>query len=180
MLFNFKHYQKIAKIILCYIFLSTFNIHAEDYKIGPGDTLLIDVYDEKDLQVNVRINKSGIVTFPFLGDIQVIGRNSKEIALIIESGLRGDYLIDPQVNVSITHYRPFYINGMVNRPGGYPFQEGLTLDKAIALSGGFASRASKSDWKITRIVDNKTVLIDAQISTEIFPDDIINIGQSFF
>lgn len=153
---------------------------AYEYKLGPGDSIHIDVYDEKDLQLRIRIDKSGILSFPFLGDINVLGLTTKEIGIIIEDGLRGDYLIEPQVNVSITQYRPFYINGLVNRPGGYPFQEGLTLDKAIALSGGLASRASKSDWTITRVVDNKSITIDAIISTEINPDDIINIGQSFF
>ena len=153
---------------------------AAEYKLGPGDSIFIDVYNEKDLQVRVQVDKSGILTFPFIGDISLIGKTTKEVATIIEQGLKGDYLIDPQVIVSITIYRPFYINGMVNKPGGYPYQEGLTLDKAIALAGGLATRASRSDWVITRTVEGKTVEIDAVISSEIKPDDIINIGQSFF
>ena len=148
--------------------------------LGPGDSIHINVYNESDLQVRVRIDKSGVISFPFLGDIQVIGLTTKDISTIIEEGLLGDYLIEPQVTVSITKYRPFYINGMVNRPGGYPFQEGLTFDKAIALAGGLKSRASKSDWQVTRIVEGKTVTVDAIISTEVNPDDIITIGQSFF
>lgn len=167
-------------LVILYTVLASFAVYSGDYKIGAGDTLNIDVYDEKDLQITVRVDKSGLLTYPFLGDIQVIGLTTKEIGVVIVDGLRGDYLIKPQVTVSITHYRPFYINGLVNRPGGYPFQEGLTLDKAIALSGGLASRASTSDWQITRIVKGKTITIDAVISTEIQPDDIINIGQSFF
>ena len=167
-------------LVILYTVLASFAVYSGDYKIGAGDTLNIDVYDEKDLQITVRVDKSGLITYPFLGDIQVIGLTTKEIGVVIVDGLRGDYLIKPQVTVSITHYRPFYINGLVNRPGGYPFQEGLTLDKAIALSGGLASRASTSDWQITRIVKGKTITIDAVISTEIQPDDIINIGQSFF
>lgn len=165
--------------MLCAI-LVPLTSYANEYKIGSGDTIAIDVYDEKDLQITVRIDKSGLITYPFLGDIQVIGLTTKEVGIIIENGLLGDYLISPQVNVSITTYRPFYINGMVNRPGGYPFQEGLTLDKAIALAGGLASRASKSDWTVTRIVDGKTIKIEAMISTDVKPDDIIKIGQSFF
>lgn len=173
-------YKRPYLLVILYSVLTASSAYANDYKIGAGDTLNIDVYDEKDLQISVRIDKSGLISFPFLGDLQVIGLSTKEIGVVIEDGLRGDYLIEPQVTVSISHYRPFYINGLVNRPGGYPFQEGLTLDKAIALSGGLASRASTSDWQITRIVKGKTITIDAVISTEIQPDDIINIGQSFF
>ena len=51
--------------------------------------------------------------------------------MIIDDGLRGDYIIDPQVSVSIVSYRPFFIHGQVNVPGGYPYQPDLTLDKAL-------------------------------------------------
>lgn len=180
LLFNIYNYQKTLLLYIICSLLSVFNCYASDYKLGPGDTIHVDVYDEQDLQVKLRIDKSGILTFPFLGDIYVIGLTTKEISRIIEDGLKGDYLIEPHVNVSVTNYRPFYINGLVNRPGGYPYQEGLTLDKAIALAGGLASRASKSDWTVTREVDGKTVKFEAVISTDVNPDDIINIGQSFF
>ena len=166
--------------LIFFLLVNSLNAFSSEYKIGAGDTLYINVYDESDLKVNIRVDKSGIITFPFLGDISVIGLSTKEVSVVIENGLRGDYLIEPQVIVSITDYRPFYINGLVNKPGGYPFQEGLTLDKAIALSGGLASRASNSDWSITRVINGKTVVIDAVISTEVMPDDIITIGQSFF
>ena len=82
--------------------------------------------------------------------------------------------------MSIVEYRPFFIHGQVNRPGGYPYQDDLTLDKAIAIAGGLASRASKSEWKITRIVDGKTVTMLGNVATLINPDDIIEIEQSFF
>ena len=92
----------------------------------------------------------------------------------------GDYLISPQVNVSVAEYRPFFIHGQVKRPGGYPYLDDLTLDKAIAIAGGLSNRASKSDWIITRIVDGKSVTILANVMTEVHPDDIIKIEQSFF
>lgn len=180
MLFNlFKYKKNHFLFILCSLIYTVPSL-AVNYKLGPGDTINIGVYNESDLQVRARIDKSGLIGFPFIGDIQVIGLTTKEVAKIIDDGLRGNYLIEPQVSVLIDDYRPFYINGLVSRPGGYAYQEGLTLDKAIALSGGLASRASKSDWVITRIVDGKTLKLNANISTEIKPDDIIRIGQSFF
>jgi len=154
--------------------------HSTDYQLGSGDRISITVYNEPDLTIKAKINKSGVISFPFLDDIQVIGLSTKSLEKKIRAGLLGDYLIDPQVTVSIIDYRPFFIHGQVNRPGGYPFQDDLTLDKAIALAGGLASRASKSDWKITRIVDGKTVTIKGNVATFILPDDIIEIEQSFF
>ena len=155
-------------------------VHAGEYLLGAGDRVEIAVYNEPDLQVNVKIGKSGFISFPFLDDVQVIGLSTEEVEEKIRSGLLGDYLVDPQVSVSISAYRPFFIHGQVMRPGGYPYQDGLRLDKAIALAGGLSNRASASDWKVTRIVDGKTMTIKVDIATQVKPDDIIKIEQSFF
>jgi polysaccharide export outer membrane protein len=153
---------------------------ASDYYLGAGDRINISIYGEPDLTTNTKINKSGMISFPFLEDIKVLGLTTKQLENKIRAGLLGDYLIDPQVTVSIVEYRPFFIHGQVNRPGGYPYQDDLTLDKAIALAGGLAARASKTAWKITRIIDGKTVSIVGNVATLIQPDDIIEIEQSFF
>jgi len=153
---------------------------ASDYKLGAGDKIHIEVYNEPDLTTEVKIDKAGLISFPFLEDIQVIGLTTKELSQLIHNGLLGDYLVKPQISVSIFSYRPFFIHGEVKRPGGYPYQDDLTLDKAIALAGGLANRASKTDWKITRIVAGETVTIGANVASLIAPDDIIKIEQSFF
>lgn len=153
---------------------------ASDYTLGPGDKVNIVVYGEADLTTNVRIDKSGFISFPFLSDIQVIGLSTKQLEKLIRKGLLGDYLVDPQVAVSISEYRPFFIHGQVKRPGGYPFQDDLTLDKAIAIAGGLSNRASSSDWKVTRMVNGEKVVLIGNVATEIHPDDIIKIEQSFF
>jgi len=153
---------------------------ASDYSLGAGDQIQIAVYGEPDLTIQVKIDKSGMISFPFLSDISVLGLSNKALEKKIADGLRGDYLIDPQVSVSIISYRPFFIHGQVKRPGGYPFQEDLTLDKAIAIAGGLAARASKSDWKITRVVDGVKRTFTANVASSILPDDIIEIEQSFF
>lgn len=153
---------------------------ASDYLLGSGDQIEITVYGEPDLTTKVTINKSGIVSFPFINDIQVLGLTTKEIEKTVYKGLLGDYLIEPQVSVSVTQYRPFFIHGQVKRPGGYPYQEQLTLDKAIAIAGGLTNRASKTNWKISRTKNGKTKIIEANVATQVRPDDIVKIEQSFF
>ena len=164
---------------LILVFCSFF-CEASDYLLGPGDKIQIVVYDEPDLTINVKIDRSGLISFPFLDDIQVVGLSTKQLEKLITKGLLGDYLIDPQVSVSIAVYRPFFILGQVNRPGGYPYQDDLTLDKAIAIAGGLSNRASSTDWKITRMVGGVKVTLVGNVATEIRPDDIIKIEQSFF
>lgn len=161
------------------ILLSPISV-AKDYLLGVGDQISISVYDEPDLNTNAKIDESGFVSFPFLEDIQAIGLTTKRLEKRVHEGLLGDYLINPQVTVSITEYRPFFIHGEVNRPGSYPYQDDLTLDKAIAIAGGLAARASSSNWTITRKEKEKSITKDADVSTRINPDDIIKIEQSFF
>jgi len=161
------------------MFCGTF-CEASDYVLGPGDKIHIVVYGEADLTTDVKIDKSGFISFPFLDDIQVIGLSTKKLESIIIKGLLGDYIVNPQVSVSIAMYRPFFIHGQVKRPGGYPYQDDLTLDKAIAIAGGLSSRASSSQWKVTRMVKGVKVIIQGDVTTEVQPDDIIEIEQSFF
>ena len=99
---------------------------------------------------------------------------------VIKKGLLGDYIVDPQVSVSIAMYRPFFIHGQVKQPGGYPYQDDLTLDKAIAIAGGLSNRASTSEWKVTRMENGVKITLLGNITTVIRPDDIIKIEQSFF
>jgi len=166
-------------ISLTLMFCGTF-CEASDYVLGPGDKIHIVVYGEADLTTDVKIDKSGFISFPFLDDIQVIGLSTKKLESIIIKGLLGDYIVNPQVSVSIAMYRPFFIHGQVKRPGGYPYQDDLTLDKAIAIAGGLSSRASSSQWKVTRMVKGVKVIIQGDVTTEVQPDDIIEIEQSFF
>jgi len=170
--------MRLLAIIFYLLFIDV--AYSNEYLLGAGDHIEITVYDEVDLTTKVKIDKSGLISFPFLDDVQVIGLTTKQVEKVIYQGLLGDYLVDPQVNVSIVIYRPFFIHGQVKRPGGYPYQDDLTLDKAIAIAGGLANRASKTDWKITRIVHGKSVVINANVTTQVKPDDIIKVEQSFF
>ncbi len=175
--------SKIVQNLIVFAFIVYASVSESasfNYVLGAGDRILISVYDEPDLKTEVKLDNSGMVSFPFLDDIYVIGLTAAEVEVIVNDGLEGDYLVNPQVSVSIIQYRPFFIHGEVKRPGGYAYQDDLRADKAIALAGGLSARASKSGWKIIRNVDGKTVTIQADISTPILPDDIIRIEQSFF
>lgn len=167
-------------IITIVFFCVSWLTFAQEYKLAAGDEIKILVYGESDLTTQVKINKSGMLSFPFLADLSALGLTTAELALKIADGLRGDYLVNPQVSISIVAYRPFFIHGQVRKPGGYPYQDDLTLDKAIALAGGLSARASRSDWKITRVVAGEKVILAGSATTLILPDDTIEIEQSFF
>jgi polysaccharide export outer membrane protein len=151
-----------------------------EYTLGSGDVIRITVFGQDDLSVETRLSNVGIIRYPFLGDIRLVGKSVNEVELLIDSGLRGDYLIDPSVSVTVIEYRPFFIDGEVNRPGGYPYQPGLTVEKAAALAGGYTERASKNLVSVRRNVSGREVTIEVQPSETIMPGDIVTVKQRFF
>jgi len=171
--------------ILCFtLFCACFSAHADDaaldsYKLGSGDTIQILVYDEEDLSLEARLGDSGILSYPFLGELKLSGIGVNQAEQLIIGGLKGDYLIDPKVSVSVVEYRQFYVNGEVERPGGFSFQPGLTVGKAISLAGGFTERASRRNINVLSAgagePERKVDLLD-----QIRPGDVITVNQSFF
>jgi polysaccharide export outer membrane protein len=75
-----------------------------------------------------------------------------------------------------------YLHGEVRTPGGYEFRQGLTVEKAIALAGGFTARASKGKIEVTRDgSDGESKKIrGAPLTEPVEPGDVINVGASFF
>ena len=155
------------------------NTDFDDYKLGAGDRILISVYDEEDLTVEVLLSDSGVISYPFLGDLKVTGLTLSRLEYLIHSGLKGRYLLRPNVTVSILEYRPFFIYGEVHKPGGYAFQPGLTISKAVALAEGFTARASDDKIYVIR-VNSDEERVKVNLNTFLLPGDVVTIEQSFF
>jgi protein involved in polysaccharide export with SLBB domain len=151
------------------------------YALNAGDAIRVHVYGEPDLTFDsLLIGQNGIVSYPFLGEIPVAGKTVTDIQAILTRGLKPDYLMDPRISVSVVKYRPFFVNGEVNKPGGVDFQPGLTLRKAVSLAGGFTERASKKN--ILVIADNDPAREEKEVGLDysVQPGDIITVQQSFF
>lgn len=151
------------------------------YKLNTGDMITVRVLGEDELKrEKVRLSDAGTMSFPVLGEIKVQGMTAGALEEYITKGLKGRYLLNPQVNVSIDEYRNFYVNGMVEKPGGYPFSPGLTVRKAITLAGGFKERASRDKINIIRDDDPKQVPRKVDLNASVMPGDIVTIEESFF
>jgi polysaccharide biosynthesis/export protein VpsN len=151
------------------------------YKLGAGDLITVQVLGEDELKrEKVRLSDAGTLAFPILGEIRVRGMTVSDLRDHITRGLKGRYLLNPQVTVTIEEYRNFFVNGMVEKPGGYPFSPGLTVRKAISLAGGFKERASREKISVIREEDKKGTPIKVDLNAVIYPGDIITIEESFF
>ncbi|WP_226703233.1 polysaccharide biosynthesis/export family protein [Microbulbifer elongatus] len=151
-----------------------------DYQLGPGDQIEILVYGENELNVNTHIGDNGVINYPYIGELQVTGMTIGGLKKAITTALKGDYLVNPIVQISIEQYRPFFIDGEVQVPGGYAFQPGLTIVKAAALAQGFTERASKDKIYITRETDGEQQRLKVDLNTQLRPGDIVTVEQRFF
>lgn len=151
------------------------------YKLGAGDTISIRVLGEDDLRrERIRLSDAGTISFPVLGEIRVKGLTVGALEEQITRGLKGRYLLNPQVTVSIDEYRSFFVNGLVEKPGGYPFAPGMTVRKAISIAGGFKERASREKINVIRDDDPKQSPRKVDLNTPLQPGDILTVEESFF
>lgn len=150
------------------------------YRLAAGDTIKIDVFKVPQLSIEVRISDKGLISYPFLGDLTVAGQTTAEVRQVIADGLRGDYILEPRVTVDINQYRPFYVNGEVRDPGGFPWEPGLTVRKALTIAGDLTERASTRKIFLQREGAPASARERVQLDDLVGPGDVLTVEQSFF
>lgn len=150
------------------------------YRLGTGDKVHVTVFGEKDLTGDFDVNDQGVVALPLIGPVKIAGKTISEAEALITGAYGKDYLINPRVNVEVLNYRPFFILGEVQKPGSYPFVNGMTVVNAVALAGGYTPRANRSKTFIRR--GSKPGAGEQEVSedTVVLPGDVIRIPERFF
>jgi protein involved in polysaccharide export with SLBB domain len=157
------------------------DLSVSNYRLGSGDVITIEVLGEDDLKrERIRLSDAATISYPILGEIHLSGKTVGELERIIREGLRGRYLVNPQVTVTINEYRNFYINGQIRQPGGYPYIPGLTVIKAVSLAGGFSERAAQNKIYVVRENDPKQERVKVGLNEAVHPGDIVTVEESFF
>ena len=78
--------------------------------------------------------------------------------------------------MSIVRHRNFYVGGEVKTPGGYPYEDGLTIQKAITMAGGFTEKSDRTGLTVTRL-NGKGETLPPGADTLVMPDDLIVVRQ---
>lgn len=178
------HVSKLIQItvLLCVTLFASVNTAASEntYRLSTDDVISVTVFNEPDLNLKeTKINDDGTISVPLLGQVNIQGKTVLEVETLLNELFEKDYLVKPQVSVSIDEFRPFYINGEVEKPGSYSFRTGMTVEIAVTIAGGFTERASKKGIYLTNEGDNnqrRQVSLDDTVK----PGDIITIEESFF
>jgi polysaccharide export outer membrane protein len=162
-----------------------------DRSIQSGDIIIVDVFGEKDLSGEHRVQKGGTIKYPLLGSVDVAGKTPSQVADMLQHKLEADYLVAPQVNVMVKEYRSRTVSviGKVNKEGAVdlPAEQRIDIVEGIARAGGFQPTANKNRIELSRNGKTTTYKFD-ELKKETNPDkkiwlepgDVIFVRESFF
>lgn len=151
-----------------------------EYKLGLGDKLRVNVFNERDLSGEYQVSGGGVITMPLIGDIQTVGLTARELEKALVAKYQGGFLTNPSISVEVFSFRPFFVLGEVERPGSYPTQEGITLLGAIATSGGFTYRANTKRVFLRRANEQTEYEVDPSQPVQVGPGDVVRVGERHF
>jgi polysaccharide export outer membrane protein len=133
---------------------------ADDYRIGPLDTLSVTVFQEPDLtSAAIQVDAAGSVLLPLIGLVKAQDKTSTQLADEIGNKLSRRYLTNPQVSVIVTDSVSQHVTvaGSVGDPGVYAIKGRTTLLDALAMAKGTSQVAALSQVAVFRMVNGQRV-----------------------
>lgn len=129
-------------------------VSSKNYVLRSGDLVRIQVFQEPDLDRDLRVAQDATIVLPLIGTISVGQRTLQEVEADIAQRFDADYLVNPQINVTVLQYAERRVNimGMVNQPGMvvFPPEEQMSLLDAITRAGGFNRLGDRRRVRLTR------------------------------
>lgn len=150
-------------------------VEAEEYLIGPGDSLQVFVWRHQDLSANVQVRPDGKISTPLVEDIQAAGISPTQLARDLETAL-GEYVRSPTVTVIVQGFQgepqqQIRVVGQAATPQALQYRQGMTVLDVIIAVGGLSEVAAGNKAKIVRRVNGETREIRVRL------DDLLNKGE---
>jgi polysaccharide export outer membrane protein len=147
---------------------------ANEYIIGPGDTLQVFVWRNPELTTSVPVRPDGKISTPLVEDMVAVGKTPSQLARDIEAVL-AEYIRQPQVNIivstAVSTFSQVKVIGQVTNPQAIPYREGMTVMDAVLAVGGLGPYAAGNRTKLVRTEGG------AQKERRIKLSDLLNKGD---
>lgn len=150
------------------------------YTLGSGDRIRAIVFGQDALSNAYSVSGAGTVSLPLIGEVPVQGLTTAQAERAVEKRLRNGFLRDPHVSIEVEAFRPFFVLGEVTAAGQYPFVNGMTIRKAIAIAGGFTPRGDQGAADVTRIIDGRPVVGQFPLDWPLRPGDTVTVEERIF
>jgi polysaccharide export outer membrane protein len=120
------------------------------YTVKPGDTLMVSVWKEPDLQGPVLVRPDGAFSFPLAGQLDARNKTVQELQQELTARLK-KFISDPVVTVSIQDIKgnKVYV-GQVQKPGDFVVNPRVDVMQALSMAGGTTPFAALGDIMILR------------------------------
>ncbi|MDP1579561.1 MAG: polysaccharide biosynthesis/export family protein [Candidatus Didemnitutus sp.] len=139
-----------------------------DYVLQHLDLLRIVVFQEPDLERQVRISQESTINLPLIGIIDLTGKSVRQAEETLRALYDADFLRNPQITITVLEYsqRTVQVLGAVNQPGAIAFipEQPMGIVEAIARAGGPSRLAEKRRIRLTRqLPDGRTETVTVNI-----------------
>lgn len=168
----------------------------EDYRIGVGDALQVNVWRNPELTVGVPVRPDGKISMPLIGDVVAANLTATELSQNITQSL-SNFVRSPQVTVIVANpsssdfQRRVRITGAVKSPQSIPFREGMTVLDLVLIAGGPNEFASANRARLYRKVNGELkvykirlddLMSDGEVETNypLQPSDIVSVPERAF
>jgi polysaccharide export outer membrane protein len=158
-----------------------------DYRIGPGDVLLIEVAGEPDLRRKVKVMQRGTIRLPYIPrDLEIAGLSEADVTTLLRDEFK-TILKDPQVTLFIEEYhaRMVSIAGAVQQPKQVPLTRDLYLYDLISLAGGITAKAGSvihlvrtQPEESMEVIDLQDLVRQPQLNRLLRDGDFLNVPEA--
>jgi polysaccharide export outer membrane protein len=170
-------------------------VEQTEYRIGPGDSLQVFVWNHPELSVTVPVRPDGMISTPLIENMSADGKTPSQLARDMEKAL-AEYVRSPTVNVIVTNFVGTYgdqirVVGQAQTPQSLPYRANMTVLDVMIAVGGLAEFAAGNRSYIIRRVDDKEMRIpvrlnallnhgDTSANVAMRPGDVLIIPESRF
>jgi polysaccharide export outer membrane protein len=167
-----------------------------NYRIGVGDDLQIQVWRNEELSARVPVRPDGKISSPLVGDIVAAGLTTQELSTAL-TGKLSTYIRNPEVTVIVTNpasadfLRRVRVTGAVRNPVSVSYRQGMTALDIVLQAGGLTEFAAPAKARLYRTVEGRTkvypidldaILKKGDLATNypLYPSDVVTVPERSF
>ena len=157
----------------------------QNYVLGPGDQLYIDVYGDTQRTEQLTVSPDGDVNVPDYGPVHVAGLSVEAAQRRVRSSL-GTYYESSDIRVTVGQTRTILVNvmGEVKAPGTYTLSAFATVFHALYMAGGVSDLGTLRNIKVFRqgrqisVVDVYEFILNGRLAgnVRLQDNDVIQVG----
>ena len=123
----------------------------DEYILGPGDTIHIQLYGKESKDLALTVNRRGAIELPTLGPYHVAGQSFSSVSAKLQSNIQ-ERMIGIKSNISMGALRSIkvFILGEAYKPASYTLSSLSTVTQALYAAGGINSIGSLRNIQIKR------------------------------